>query len=281
MLAKKSTRLSALFALLLSVSNVFSAPQSSLSVEAGADDSDGRNYYLSGRYAFENGIRIRASSGESISLNSDNKELSSSSHSFGIQSDPMALINVSFDISNADQISTLNIDSTRLTFEINTFDWGLYITPEFRQISAQTTTNTTIDFNSDGSSIGIAYYGFDPFYLSFSRQSYDYSASLSTIISNIDSVNLPLGNDTLNQVFALEDQRTTIEIGYYFTKSSIAFNQSKGRSVVDQSISTANKIYFSYKLSNHWRMGLSGGTSKLDISSLTTKFATLSLSYRW
>lgn len=273
--------ISGLLALLLLTTDILAAPQSSISIEGGADDNAGRNYYLSGRYAFENGIRIKASTGKSLSRDSNNIELSSTSRSFGLQSDPAALFNAGVDFSHSDQTSTLKIDTTRFTIELNTYDWNVYLSPESRQISALTTSNTTIDFDSDGRTIGIGYYGFYPMYLSLSHLSYEYSKQLSAVANNINFFILRLGTDTLNQVFALEDKRTTTELGYYFDSVSFAFNRSEGRSAVDQSISTSHTIFFDYKLNTLWSMGLSGGTSKIDISDYTTKFATISLSYRW
>ena len=272
---------SLLLAFLLLTTDILAAPQSSISIEGGADDNTGHNYYLSGRYAFDNGFRIKASTGESISRDSSNIEVSSTSRSFGLQSDPTELVNVSVYFSNSDQTSTLEIDTTKFNIELNTYDWNIYLSPGFRQISALTTSNTTIDLESDERTIGLGYYGFYPLYLSLSHLTYDYSQQLTAIANNINFFIQRFGTDTLNQVFALEDKRTTFEIGYYLDNVSIALNRSKGRSAVDKSISTAHTIFFDYKLSNQWSVGLCGGSSQVDISDYSTKFATISLSYRW
>lgn len=261
--------------------NSYSASGSDISLEIGTDNNDGQNYYLNGRYALDNGIVLKASTGESTSTDNINTKLVSNSYTAGIQTDPSKSVNLSFSISNANQIDTVNIDSIMIGLDINSLDWNVFFSPEFREISVQTVTNNTINLESDGLVTGLGYYGFDPFYISIQKDYYNYSKNLSAINNKINFFTSVLGSDTVNQIYALEDDRITIELGYYFDAASIAVSQSEGVSTVDKSISVVNKIYLNFKLDNNWQLGISGGTSKLNTSDTTTTFANVSLDYRW
>ena len=261
--------------------NSFAASKSSIALELGTDNNNGQNYYLTGRYALDNGVLLKAATGESTSTDNTSAELVSTSYTAGIQSDPSKTVNLSFNISNANQIDTVNIDSIIIGLDINSQDWNLFFSPEFREISVQTVTNNTINLESDGLATGLGYYGFDPLYISIQKNYYSYSKNLSAISNKINFFTSVLGSDTVNQIYALEDDRTTIELGYYFDTASFAISQSEGVSTVDQSISTVNKIYLSFSLNNNWMLGISGGTSKLNTSTSTTAFANASLNYKW
>ena len=140
---------------------------------------------------------------------------------------------------------------------------------------------TTIDLTSDGLTSGLGYYGLDPFYISIQRNVYSYSRNLSAVSNQLIFFTKILGTDTIDQLYALENDRTTIELGYYFDNASIAFSLSEGVSTVDQSISTVNKIYLGYKLVDNWSLGISGGTSKINTSNGTTTFGNINLNYKW
>lgn len=261
--------------------NSFAESRSSISFELGTDNNSGQNYYLSGRYAFDNGMLLKAATGESTSTDNTNAKLKSNSYTAGIQSDPEKIVNLSFEISNANQINTVNIDSIILALDVNTLNWNVFFSPEFRNISVQTLTNNTINVSSTGLTTGLGYYGWDPFYISVQHNAFSYSKNLSAVGNKINIFTSILGSDTVDQIYALEDDRTTIELGYYFDNSSIAFSQSEGASTVDQSISTVDKIYFSFNLDNNWSLGMSVGTSSLNTSNSTTRFGNVSINYRW
>lgn len=260
----------------------FAATRSSVTLELGADDSNGQSYYVSGRYGFENGFLLKASTGESVSTDPLNGEISSESQIIAIQSDPSALFSVGLKKSSSLQVGAINIDAAIFTLEMNTLDWGVFISPVQRDISIETANNLrAISFESNGSVAGITYYGWDPVYLSFNKSTYKYPSQLSVVSNRTGLFTYIFGATTVNQIFALEDERSTREIGYYFDNASVSVSQSKGRSAVDQSISTVNVMYLSYNVSNSWVLGFSVGTSIIDVSSNVTRFSSLSLGYRW
>lgn len=260
----------------------FAATRSSITLELGADDNDGQSYYVSGRYGFKNGLLLKVSAGESVSTDFSGGETNSESQTIGIQSDPSALFSVGLKKSSSLQVASIDIDAVIFTLEMNTLDWGFFISPEQRDIRVETANNLrTINFSSNGSVAGITYYGWDPVYLSFNKAVYKYPSQLSAVANRTGLFTYIFGATTINQIFSLEDKRSTWEAGYYFDDASIAVSQSKGRSAVDQSISTVNVMYLSYNVSSHWVLGFSVGVSKIDISSNATRFGSLSLSYRW
>ena len=277
----KKIAISWLFVLFCVSANSQAESKSTIALELGTDSESGQNHYVSGRYALDNGVLIKAATGESTSRDNTNARLVSSSYTAGIQSDPSQLVNLSFDISRSSQLDTIDIDTRIFSVDVNTRDWNLFISPEFRDISIQTITNKTIDLSSDGFTTGIGYYGWDPIYISIQYSFYDYSRNLSAISNQLNFFNKILGSDIVNQIYALEDDRTTIELGYYFENASVAISQSEGVSTVDQSISIVNKIYLGYKLDDNWSLGFSGGTSKINTSSGNTTFGNVNLNYRW
>lgn len=262
--------------------STLSATNSAISLELGADDNNGDSYYLTGKHRFNNGLQIRASRGESASLESDNKELTSESYSIGVKSDPLAMFSVGLDLSHSQQSDSLEIDARTLTFEFNTLDWNVYASPEWRDISIALNINKKVyEFESNGLIAGVGYYGWDPVYLSYSRASYDYPSQISTFNSRPNLYNYVFGSTTYNQVFALEDKRSSFEAGYFFNRASIAVSHSKGQSTVDQSISKVNTIYFSFNIDKSWTLGTTAGRSQVDTSDSSTRFISISLAYKW
>lgn len=271
-----------LFILSSQTCHLSAATRSSITLELGTDNNNGQSYYVSGRYGFENGFLLKASAGESVSTDVMGNETSSEFQTIGIQSDPSALFSVGLKKSSSLQIGAIDIDAVTFTLEMNTLNWSSFISPEQRDITVETANNLrAISFESNGSVAGIAYYGWDPVYLSFNKATYKYPSRISVLSNRIRLFTYIFGATTVNQIFELEDRRLTLEVGYYFDNASVALSQSKGRSVIDQSISTVNAMYFSYDVSNNWVVGFSVGTSKIDISSYVTRFGSLNLSYRW
>lgn len=282
MIDTKLASLLGAFAFLTLNSPAFSSAQSSISVEAGADNNDGKNYYLSGRHRFENGIQIKAGASKSNTIDSFDEELTSTSKNIGIQSDPTDILSAGIEKTRSLQVDTLEIDATIVTLTMNTDNWNLFVSPARRDVSVETTRfQRTFDFESDGITAGVAYYGWDPAYISFHRSTYDYPDKIAAVSNRINLFTYIFGSSTIDQVFALEDQRSTLEIGYFFQDASIALSSSEGRSALDESISTINTIYFSYNLNHNWSLGVTAGTSKIDIGDTTTRFASLRLNYKW
>lgn len=278
----KRTSLLGAFALLILNFPAFSSAQSTISVEAGADNNDGKNYYLSGRHRFETGIQIKAGASKSISIDSFDEELISTSKNIGIQSDPAEILSAGIEKTRSLQVDTLEIDATIITLTMNTVNWNLFVSPARRDVSIETTRlQRTFDFESDGITAGLAYYGWDPVYISFHRSSYDYPDKIAVIRNRINLFTYIFGSSTINQVFALEDQRSTLEIGYFFQDASISLSSSEGRSTLDESISTINTLYLAYNLDHNWSLGVTAGTSEIDIDDTTTRFASLRLNYQW
>ena len=260
----------------------FAETRSSVLFELGADNAEGNNHYLAARHQLDNGLMVNASTSKSTSIDSSNTELQSTMRSVGLRSDSKALINVGVDFSFSEQVDSVDTRSTRLSIEANTFDWFVAVSPEFRDITIQTAFNRTIDINSEGVAISLGYYGWDPFYVSVNKQSYSYSRDLSALNNQNSLITRILGSATTDQIFALEDDRTSLELGYYFRDSSIAFSNSQGSSVVDGSISTNNRLSLNTRLNEHWGLALIAGRSSLNISGSTaTAFASVGLRYRW
>lgn len=271
-----------LLAMLCFNSAVLSATPSSLSTEVGMDDHNGHNFYISGRHQFDNKLQVNAGTGKSQSSESSGRTLDASSYLIGIRTDTAALFSAGVDKSHARQSDNLTIDSWIFTLEVNTLDWNVFVSPETRDINVATNNNQAdFDFASNGYLAGLSYYGWEPFYLSGYRSSYDYPERISKINSRPNFFSTLFGTDTFNQIYALEDERGTIEAGYFFTDASISLSHGQGRSAVDQSVSTVNRIYLGYRLSSTWSIKTTAGTSSIDTSTTTTTFGSLGLTYKW
>lgn len=266
--------------LIFSVNNSFAAARSGLSLDIGTDSDDGSNYYLSGQYAFNSDVLLKLAGGESTSKDETNQEYVSRIQTAGLKAFLSKHASLGLDISNNNQINTIDIDSIKVTVEANTLDWGFYLSPEFRDIAVKTLTNRLLNINSNGLSTGIAYYGWNPFYISITRTDNSYSQRVTAVSNRINFFTRILGTATTNQIFSLEESRTALEIGYYFDHVSVALNQSKGTSAIDKSILTVNKMYLSYKINDNWLLGLSVGNSSLNIGG-NTDFVSTNISYRW
>ena len=262
--------------------SALAATSSSLSIEAGADNDSGRNYYVSGKHGFSSGLQISAGAGKSRYTDTTGTQLDSKSYIFGIKSDPAAFFNLGLDRSHAQQTGNLDIDSTILTLELNTLDWNAYISPDSRDIALTTNINQKVySFSSDGIVFSLGYYGWDPVYVTWSHSTHDYPSKITNFNSRPALSNYIFGSDTVNQLFALEDRRNTFEIGYLFTNASIAFNHSSGRSAIDQSISTVNRIYCSYRYFSNYLVYTTLGRSYFDTNSTRTTFGSIGLTYNW
>ena len=276
-----------LLLLCLFIASCFSNPassvsQSTISLEIGADNNDGKTYYLFGRHKFDNGFQIKLGAGESKTTDSLNEEVTSTSNNIGIQSDATRLFSIGLEKSHSLQADTLEIDSTIATLALNTDNWNIFISPSKRDVSLETTRfQRTFSFESNGLSAGITYYGWDPVYLSLSNVSYDYPARISAVSNRINLFTYIFGSTTVDQVFALEDWRSTLEIGYFLRDANIALSHSKGSSALDGSIAAINKIHFGYIVTNNWTLTTTVGVSKIDTSNTSTRFANLNLSYKW
>lgn len=261
---------------------VSAATSSSIKLELGTDENSDQSYYLSGSQKFENSVVIRASFGENICTDALNAEVTSEYWTAGIQTDPSALLSLGFDKSRSSQEGALEIDAVSLSVDMNATNWSVFIASEQRDISFTTIFQPRkITFESSGVGAGVTYYGWDPVYFTFTKVVYDYPAQLSAINNRIALVTYIFGAAAIDGVFALEDERSTFEAGYFFSSASIAVSTSEGQSAIDQSILTINKVYLTYNLSGNWVIGASAGESKIDIDSGTTWFGSLSLGYRW
>lgn len=259
-----------------------SATDTSISLELGSDSNSGHNSYLSARHQFKNRLQVNASSSKSQLTDSNGSSIDSSAYSLGIKTNPSALFSAGLSSSHAQQAKNLNINSTALTLDINSLNWSLYLVPEWRQVSITSNINPrNYDFDSNGYTAGVGYYGWDPVYISASRTRYDYPSRINTFSSRPNLYSYVFGSNTVNQVFALEDQRTTLEAGYFFSQVSLSLSHSSGRSAVDQSISVVDKLYLAYQLSSQWTLKSTLGRSRIDNSDSNTRFASLGISYQW
>ncbi len=259
-----------------------SATNSSISLEFGADSNSGQNSYASGRHKFDNKLQLSASRAKNQVIDSNGSSFDSESYNVGLKTDPSALFSAGIDKSNIQQTDNLDIDSTILTLEMNSLDWNIFISPEWRRVSLNTNISTrNYDFDSNGNSVGIGYYGWDPVFLSWSRSRYEYPSQIRTFNSRSNVYSYVFGSNTVNQVFALEDERTTFTAGYFFSHTSLSLSHSRGRSAADQSISIINKAYLAHRISEQWTLKTTIGRSSIDGSNTSTTFASLGMSYHW
>ena len=136
------------------------------------------------------------------------------------------------------------------------------------------------NITSDGTRLGLSYYGFDPLYLSYSLASHSYNIDIDRI-DELAALPRLIGDVTYDQFFAFEDERQSVEIGYYFSSATLALNRGEGQSAVDQSIQTSTRILVDFQINNDWAAGFVLGRSKLDISDEVTRFGSVNLSRRW
>jgi len=258
------------------------APGSSLSAEAGGDNNGGKSYYVSATHTFDPGVQISASGENSQVQDSSGIVQRSKYYDASIHTDPSDLFSTGLSKSRAQQSDNLTIDSVILPIEFNTQDWNLFVSIESREIELATNINlNTYRVGSDGYSYGFTYYGWDPFFVSWRRSNYDYPAKISAFNSRPQLNYYIFGSDTIDSIFALEDVHDKYDVGYFFTAASISFGHSRGRSVVDESITTVNEINFNYMLSSNWSIMANAGNAKTDSSSSSTTFGSLGISYYW
>ena len=154
-----------------------------------------------------------------------------------------------------------------LDFGINYGDWRFLISPEYRDIELYSQPRRgrreSRSFHSTAIALDVHYYGFDPFEITVSGKTYDYSINPEIFDNPLAGRELSL--QALSYSRGLTDYYTSVELAYNFLKQRIGFEQTRIESAVDEAHSDISTVRLDYFSQSSWILSLEAGYS--DVSS--------------
>ncbi|MDH5570566.1 MAG: hypothetical protein OEY89_02300 [Gammaproteobacteria bacterium] len=256
------------------------ATDSSFSIELGSDNNDGDERYLDLSLGLGDGRQLFISQGESTTTDSTG-ELKTNAWSIGMSTDPAADFGLAVYYSYWGDKDALEIDTLALDLNINTDNWAFVITPQTRDIVLVSTTRRNTTFSSQGLGLSVDYYGIRDFYFSVASLLNSYPSNLSLLADNPLFSGRNFSSTTLDNALGLEDNRTTLGMGYSFGSATAGIQHTDSVSAVDDSNSTTDTIYLSWNMNQQWRLKLSTGTASTEGNPDDTRFTNMAVTYRW
>jgi hypothetical protein len=253
---------------------------SSFSIELGSDNNDGDERYLDLALGLSGGRQLLISQGQSTTTDSTG-ELTNDSWSIGMSTDPAADFGLAVYYSYWGDKDAMEIDTLSLDLSINSNDWGFIISPQTRDIRLDGGTQRDATFSSQGIGLAVDYYGVKNFYFSAAYLVNTYPSNLSALASSSMFSRRNFSSTTLDRATGLEDNRTTLGMGYSFASATVGIQRSDSVSAVDDSTATTDTIYLSWNLDKQWRLKLSTGTSSTEGNPDDTRFTNMAVTYRW
>jgi len=306
--------------LLLSTVQAGAENTSFFSVTGGGDDNGGSDYSVSLDLAV-GGIQLGgmyAKNESEIDLEINNPALTSPiilnhtlrtyTREVSIGSDPSQELSVTWRYSWWGLSNKLEITTHRLELIYNTDDWRINLIPQRRSIDLHCkihpiyyvsatlqalfpnlpqycADNPVLDIVSDDITIGLSYYGADPWFMRVDYTWYNYDRNIAALPSAPPIFtlffHLAFPPFAVQQTYALEDEHISLELGYAFDTTRIGIHGSRGVSVVDDSVSTSVSLYLNWQMDKHWTMDIEGGVSEHSLSSGEVYFGSVGLTYGW
>ena len=221
----------------------------SLTVEAGYDSDKSKTWYIDTQLGFRSGYWVYLAAQKNDVRSEDGFDPDSRSYFAGFGSDPEAEWSYGLIYEDWGNPGDIDTDALRATLTWARGDWALSIMPQYRKLDLSGQDNSgSVSFNERGLGAGVQYLGIEDWVLYVEHYEYRFSKD-PDFLEDID-VTDSLTLTATSLASGLYDNETVLGIGYWLEPVYIAYQYTRDRSAIDNSLVQINEAQIDYYLSD-------------------------------
>jgi hypothetical protein len=254
------------------VPNVFS-------LDYGTNSDEGRNIYVYSNFAVALQHRIVLAIGdqeETLSISTERIENDTYLLGYAYQSFHSLQGGAEYEYWGNSAAVTSNSYRFHVAYDAGNF--GVILTPEFRQIKINANSQCNGDIDSGAIKLHIKYNFIDNLTINTSYTSFDYSGNLTKLGECVPTEQFVVVTSRMQSV--ADDKAVSAGIDYYWDTETFGIGYYWAKSAIVTSQTRVISLYGSTDRFGDWSITLSGGVQE-NLDNSMTEFLTGSLTYYW